>query len=852
MHLKDNNTFFVHTVSRGYRFVPIVVMFLLTVLFFYPILFQGKTFYAFDNIFSYLPWSSFIQGFHPQNPLITDPIDALYPPNFYPSHFYYQAAIKSGEFTFWSTSNFCGIPYTYYSYPFSYLFFTFLRITTAHDLILFIHLFGAGLFTYLYLKKIGLDLLPSMIGAISWMFNGYVMVWFEFEHVPILAMTLSATLLCIELWWERRSMPRFIGLTCAISLSICTLYAHLIIYQLLFVGMYILFKFTSSVLNKRKEFDNALKLIIGSFCAILVSMAISANFFTSHVMMLKNGQREPIPYNRLFKETGQLPVKYLATLLFPDIFGSPASKVSLNLGSFVPKTDKQQTYNNYNELCIYAGIIPFLLAISCIPYLRENKQIRFFFSTASLCLLMAMGSFIYYPLAKMIPGLNLSTPTRILYLFGYSISILAALGAQILQENRRGKRLFVTVLWVSILMVSIILVTYIQTEQGLRWAIDPSHLNKFHHVDNIYKTLKAYFRLSSYVILKPILVIFTSIAILSSLLVVQKKSYKNIFFFCMIILLSYDLISFGNIYNASSPKTMEFPQTPAIKFLKKDTSKYRIMSVGNFLQNSFIPFGIDDIGGYGSFYPKRYGEYISKSQQTSDLLYPQKLERWIQLKNFGSPLLDLLNVKYLLTAPAINIKSNRLELVYDKEIKIYRNLLAFPRVFYVPGYELAANDKDAYRKIGRFTRDEFAKKVILESLLPKNIIISKSESNRKVTSLTKIVRYKNDKIEIEVSSNSDGFLVISDNYHHGWVAHIDGEKVKIMRANYIMRSIPVKAGKHMVKLEFKPKMLIAGWGTTLAGWTLIFCVTFGLIIRAVCLKYFYKNNSKQEFKKNIL
>ena len=172
-------------------------------------------------------------------------------------------------------------------------------------------------------------------------------------------------------------------------------------------------------------------MVAGICGAIFVSMVISTYFFTTHIRLLKSGQRKPIPYNELYDKTGQLPAKYLLTMLFPDLFGSPAANVTTKFKGqtpvFTPMADKQQKYNNYNELCVYAGIIPLLLALFCSIHFRRKPFIQFFLISFFLCLLMAMGSVIYYPLYKFIPGLDLSTPTRILYLLGFSISILAAL-----------------------------------------------------------------------------------------------------------------------------------------------------------------------------------------------------------------------------------------------------------------------------------------------------------------------------------------------------------------------------------------------------------------------------------------
>lgn len=833
-----------HLLTQNYQFrriLPLLSLLFLSIIYFIPVILGGKTFFAFDCLFDYLPWSYFNNGYQSNNILITDPINGFLPPHFYPSHHYFKQSLGSGEISFWFNQNFCGVPFIFYSYPLSYLFFMFLPITTAHDLLLFVHLFGSGLFTYFYLTKIGLNRISSTVGAISWMFNGYVMVWFEFEHVPMLAMTLSASLLFIELWFEKRTVLRFMGLVFALSLSLSTSYAHLLVYQMIFIGIYILFRYILGISNTSSAPGQNKKIVAGLILATVSSIIISTNFFVSNIILYKTGHRVPFPYNRLFKETGQLPPKYLSTMIFPNLFGSPSAKISPKLRSFTPKTDKRQKYNNYNELCIYAGILTLFMALSAFPYFRENSYIRFYIFSLIVCLLIAMGSILYYPFAVFIPGLNLSTPTRILYLYGFSLSILAAFGAQILQKARIEKRNYIILMWATIIIILAILVGYIQTDSGIKWAIDSYYLRKWQHIDNLDSVLKEYFGMSSFIIVKPMLLVITSCIILGSTLYAEKKYHKKLLLVFAIILLSYDLLSFGKIYNTVSPKIMEFPTTPAIKYLKKDKEKFRIMTFGQFLPHGFTPFNLEDIGGYGSFYSKRYGEYLYKSQHGPDADLPKRLGRWIIFRTFGSPLIDLLNTKYVLTPSKAQLKTSALELIYDKEIRIYKNKLAFPRVFFVPKYELAKNAKDAYMKIGRFTHEDFRNTVILE-LEPsqrKKAILNNNIHKTNILSDIKILSYTNDKIKLAVASNCNGYLVISENYHPDWVAHIDGNKTEVLKANYIMRAIPVDSGTHIVELEFRPKILITGFLTTIIGWIILISIILIYISREIYSKYIY-------------
>ncbi|CAN2043752.1 Membrane protein 6-pyruvoyl-tetrahydropterin synthase-related domain-containing protein [Candidatus Magnetomoraceae bacterium gMMP-1] len=791
-----------------------LLLLILSILFFFPVFFQGETFYAFDCLLQYLPWASFTPDFQAHNTLITDPVNV-----FYPIHFHYQRSIESGLFPLWNASNFCGLPFLSYSSPLLYFFYSIFPVSTAHDLLLFCHLLGAGIFTYLYLREIKLSILACLIGAISWMFNGYVMVWFEFENTPMTAMTLPAILFFIERYWKKRTKSAFIGLICVLSLSICASYAHLLMYQMIFIGIYLLYKWGSALIKDKEIWKQSYKVMLCSIIAIIISFVISANFFTGHIMLYKDNQREEFSYKELFEKTGQLPSKYLSTLLFPDLFGNPVLK-----RCFTPRSTGSQVYNNYNELCIYSGIISLFLALACIPWIGKKKYISFFVISALLSITMAMGSILYYPLARFVPGLSMSTPTRILYLFGFSISILAACGAHLIQKNTKEHNFTIIFSWSLLIITAIGTALFVQTEHGIRWLAEP--LLKSNTWNLVLNHLQPYFEISSHIILKQVLMICAAALILITILYSKKEYHKNLLLFMAILALSYDLISFGQYYNTSSPKSLEFPSTKAIHFLQNDDSKYRIISFGNFLHNSLAQFEIEDIGGYSSFYPRRYGEFLHLSQKGQGAPH-EKLSRWTSFNSFGSPLLDLINTKYILVPASAESKSKKLKLVYDGEIKIYQNLQAFPRIFTVPQYHLVRNSKDAYKILAEFSRQDFLNKVIIESSTPLAFIENKQ---KQVDAEINILNYNSNEIKLEISSDSNCFLVISDNYHPAWKAEIDGRPIDIFRANYIMRAIQVTNGKHEISLKFKPKLLITGLIVTAVGWSVLFIAIFSVII----------------------
>ena len=68
-----------------------------------------------------------------------------------------------------------------------------------------------------------------------------------------------------------------------------------------------------------------------------------------------------------------------------------------------------------------------------------------------------------------------------------------------------------------------------------------------------------------------------------------------------------------------------------------------------------------------------------------------------------------------------------------------------------------------------------------------------------------LIHYHPDGSTYEVTSAHDGVFVLSEVwYPEGWKATVDGIDVPLVRANYILRALPIAAGRHTIELSFEP------------------------------------------------
>jgi hypothetical protein len=86
---------------------------------------------------------------------------------------------------------------------------------------------------------------------------------------------------------------------------------------------------------------------------------------------------------------------------------------------------------------------------------------------------------------------------------------------------------------------------------------------------------------------------------------------------------------------------------------------------------------------------------------------------------------------------------------------------------------------------------------------------------------------KNNELHLRVRAKENALLVLSDTYYPGWKAFGNGKEMKIYKANYNFRAIPLKAGEYEVKFIYDPISFKIGALVsllTLAGIGIYFCI----------------------------
>jgi hypothetical protein len=802
------NAFFPHARQN---FFVILFLFLLTALFFWPWLMQGKIFIAADFLYTSLPWSdSVAKDFRPHNSLISDPVVLGYPS-------LYNQQVKAGHLNQWNPAILGGLPavnspfagFARYYLP-NVLAHRFFDTQTALMLLLFLHLWLSGCFMYAYLNCIGLPLKGALFGAIVWMFSGSAMVWFEFLGLLISFAFCPLMLFILEQFsGPKRYSFAFLG---GLSFGTYILAMHIQYLLYLFVIAFFYGCFLLLRLMKQQSDRKAYLHLISCFMLMFgLAMFIGiAEIYPMYELIQDSfrGNRN-LSFIEVFNVFGRVYLRYLVTLIFPDYFGSPVRGFN-----WIPSRPEHE-YMNYNELCIYMGITT-LFAVVAAVLARKDRYAVFWLAMALLFGSMMVGGYTYYPLYRFVPGLGKLNPLRIIFLFTLAMSICSGIGMASLDALSRSQKKVFVALASAILVLAFVIWQFSHTPEMIAF-FNQEQVQSASGKAILY-WLARFRSPDQIVLLQPFLFVLLSFLVFSLHLVTHRAFLKRFSLIVIFCLLGFDLLSFGRYYNTAVPANTIYPTTPAIEFLKRQEGVFRVVldcSQG-FINNILGPFGIEELGGYANAYSMRANRLLSFIE-TGDATGTNRFDRWVQFRRHGQwRFYNMMNVRFILSSKEVDTGLKFLKPVYRNEVSIFENEAFLKRAYIVHKAIAREGIQDVLVYMARDGFDPAAEIVL--DMPPSNFEPGWSNRSDGSGDLVRITQYTADRIAVEAESAADGWMVLSNTWNPSWEALCDGQPIKIECANGSIMAIRLPKGRHHLTWQFNSKSQDIALGLTLFGY----------------------------------
>ncbi len=774
---------------------PLFILTGITIVFFWMTFFKGNIPFPGDFLLSeYSPWKQssyfgYVAGSIPHKAQYFDVVRELYP-----WKTLVVRELKSGHVPLWNPYNFAGGPLmaNYQSqvwYPLSFVYLV-LPQPIAWTVLIILQILLGLIFTYLFAHVIGLSTAASILAAVLFNLSSFSTVWLEFNTVwhtmlwiPLILYIFERRLKNVLPYWRLL----FVG---ALLSSMTAGHPQDFINSLLFVGIYMLARLvylSEKTIKEKKTIALELLGLTG------ITMLIGGVQLLPTVQLFAASARVPhdvgfIVHNMLI-QAWQLPIAIIA-----DFFGNPATRTYVLEDTYINKS-------------LSIGTVGFLLVVISF-WSKKTYHMKFFALIAMLLLLLTTNNpisqlFYQFPL----PLLSTGTPTRNLFIYIFSISMLAAIGYDALKHRMTiTKPLFL----IGLLFLGI-------------FAL---YISK--------PTLLYPFTLITAAAMKKSFIIATVLAILTTLNIVVSKKIPLIRI-GIIVLATVELFWGFSKFNTFVPTSYVFPPSNIFTYLQEHAGINRFWGYGTARveANFATQYGIYSPDGTDPLNLKWYNSLVqsskdgvihqefTRSTRSDANIQPGYGEVDLPENSFRLRILDTLGVRYILdrvenpkndqTFSPIRFKP----VWHENDWTIYENLLAAPRYFLTSDIQYYETDK------------EFEKLFFHPTFDPKStILLAKDTQTPKIekaisAGTAELLSYTPNQLQLKTTTTTAQMLFLSDTYDKGWKADIDGKQADILKADYAFRAIFVPSGTHTVTMIYRPDAFIYGVVASSAGFVLL-------------------------------
>jgi hypothetical protein len=266
-------------------------------------------------------------------------------------------------------------------------------------------------------------------------------------------------------------------------------------------------------------------------------------------------------------------------------------------------------------------------------------------------------------------------------------------------------------------------------------------------------------------------------------------------------LLALELLQFAWSEHVSFP-TDSIRKPKLQQYLQEDLGDGRIFSF--YYSNLALTMdGVCDMWGYGSdAVNRRYAEFLAFTQGDD----PDQVTGYQTFTKFH-PRFDLLRCKYVVKSEAGTLKAEE-------------KPGGLPRFLFVTDWRVVAKRDEVFAEI---SRPEFnPRKTVLLERQPAGWSMPPAAGEIPTEKFGdgRILRETTDWQELEVTLTRPAILVQTDLYTPNWhVRALPGsvqDKYELIPADYILRSVPLQAGTHRLRIEYLPAKFVVGKRVSLA------------------------------------
>jgi hypothetical protein len=720
--------------------------------------------------------------------------------SYFARNFYTQFVQRMHSFPLWDPLLFGGLPFIDgmhgdIFYPPSLALF-FLRAETMWGWKMALHIFLAGVFTYVWLRELGARREIALFGGLVYMMGADLvsLVYPGGDGKLFVSALAPLAFLLTERAAARRRVQDYALFSLGIALLVFTSHMQLVYFAIWGVSLYFMFR-----LFQWWRAEKRAGPVLAHFAAFVLAGVLGAGAAAIQII-------PPLEYLRTYSHRVErtLEAEGEAGYQFATTYSlHPEEIVSLVVPEFVgddaPSQTRERTYWGRNPFKInheYAGFLPLLL-LGAFFLRRRNGQAWFFAGLATLSLLYALGADTpIFRLFYLIPGVKLfRAPSLIIFLFALSVTTLGALGLQRLlswadgpEPERAAARKY---LWLATGVMGVLLVLAASGVLMSIWQAvfyrglsDPRKLGAL--AANTPRITQGF--LITFALALATVGVWEGLA---------RGVYGRGLAVVLICLLAFlDLYRVGRPFIHSTvlindPNSAMFRGDEGTGFLhgrQQAGEVFRALDLRYLTQQHNDPnllaiHGIEQLAGHHGNEMGRYRNLVGGDSM--DRLQPSDFR-----------LMDVTNTQYMVSGQLIGDSARFREVYRGSSTVVYQKVGALPRAYLVGRTEVVSDAQALDRLLA--PDFDYRRSALVERALPSGMGLQPDPQG----SVQWLERGTN-AYRLRVTTDRPALLMVLDNYYPMWEARVDDQPVEIVRANYTFRAVPITTpGQHDVEFRY--------------------------------------------------
>ncbi|MEW6050198.1 MAG: hypothetical protein AB1644_03950 [Candidatus Zixiibacteriota bacterium] len=690
-------------------------------------------------------------------------------------------------------------------YPLTFLKF-FDNIYRMLGMNLFLHIFLSGIFMYLCARQFKLSKVASLLAGVCYMFSGYLVSLVAPGHDGKIFVTtlFPLVILFLDRGFEAKPFLNFTLLGGVIGLIILTPHPQMAYFTLWGVSFYAVYKLGRLYLETT-SIPRLIRPALLTAYAVVIGLLISAiQFYPGYNYTTNFSPRADSKKGWDWATSWSMHEEEAFSLLIPEFCGSNV------------QGDEKNYYwgkNVFKDNSESVGVVALFLGIFGLTFSRRKER-WFFGGLALFALVYALGAttpifkLFYYLIPKVS---SLRAPSMIMFLFLFSISLLAAMGLQHLLDGRRvddagrdKKFRYLVLGFPALLLLLALLFSAAGRSMISTWcSLFYSDASRSMVQEGVSKLDLAFINLPSIQAGAWLSFLFAGLAALCIWLYREGKVGPGILM-ALVLVPAIDGARFDKRFIGTFDPIPQWGATPVTQFFKSDPGEYRVMNIITPTAD-VLPFhGIEVVAGYHGNQLRWYDDLLGGPALTNRL---------------NARFLNLVGTKYLITPPNQSVPAGYFG---DKpvtpvatfgESQIMRNENAFPRVYLVDQYHVIPDRREINTRILTGTENMRTNAYLEED---PGITI---EPGMTAADSAWVIDHDIDSAVVGVSAAGARLLILADTYYDSWHAYVDNAPVKLLRAYGAFRAVAVPAGNHTVSFRYHSSRYTTGrmitWLTSL-------------------------------------